>query len=162
MTNAVTPPLDPRAVSLLWALPDRTAELAAMHATLFEPPWSEKSIGALLDHPAVLAMTAETGKPRELLGFIVVQHAADEAEILTLGVAKGWQRRGVAQMLIEGMLRAVAKAGAGHLFLEVAADNEAAIALYRKMKFNEIGRRSAYYSRPNGPPVDALMLARSV
>lgn len=162
MTNAVTPPLDPRSVSLLWALPERAAELAAMHATLFDPAWSEKSVKALLDHPAVLAMTAETGKPRELLGFIVAQHAADEAEILTLGVAKEWQQRGVAQLLVEGILRAIGKVGSSRLFLEVASDNEAALALYRKLKFAEIGRRPGYYSRSGSAAVDALMLARSV
>lgn len=162
MTNAVTPPFDPRTVSLLWALPERAPELAAMHATLFDPPWGTASIKALLDHPAVLAMTAEAGKPREPLGFIIAQHAADEAEILSIGVAKNWQRRGIAKMLVEGILRAIAKAGSTRLFLEVASDNEAAITLYRKLKFTEIGRRPGYYARSSGPAVDALMLARGV
>ena len=52
------------------------------------------------------------------------QLAADEAEILTIGVAKGWQKKGIGVRLVEGLARAVKRAEAKKLFLEVATDNE--------------------------------------
>jgi ribosomal-protein-alanine N-acetyltransferase len=35
-----------------------------------------------------------------------------------------------------------------HLFLEVRESNEAALKLYRKLGFGEIGRREKYYENP--------------
>ena len=48
------------------------------------------------------------------------------------------------------------------MFLEVAADNPAAIALYRKQGFAEIGRREGYFARANGQPATALVMARNL
>ena len=44
----------------------------------------------------------------------------------------------------------------------MAADNAAAIALYRSAGFEPVGRRAAYYARPDGPAVDALVLRRTL
>ncbi|MDP3371055.1 MAG: ribosomal-protein-alanine acetyltransferase, partial [Brevundimonas sp.] len=49
--------------------------------------------------------------------------------------------------------------GATRLFLEVAEDNMAALALYAGAGFVEAGRRPGYYARPHGRPRDALVLA---
>ena len=48
---------------------------------------------------------------------------------------------------------------AARLFLEVAADNAAALALYRTAGMAETGRRADYYRRPGGA-VDALVLSK--
>jgi ribosomal-protein-alanine N-acetyltransferase len=50
--------------------------------------------------------------------------------------------------------------GATESFLEVADDNEAAIALYAKCGYSESGRRKNYYSPPKGPKLDALILRK--
>jgi ribosomal-protein-alanine N-acetyltransferase len=44
------------------------------------------------------------------------------------------------------------------MFLEVAAENEAALALYSTLGFSPAGRRVKYYGRPDGPAVDAVIL----
>jgi ribosomal-protein-alanine N-acetyltransferase len=49
--------------------------------------------------------------------------------------------------------------GATRLFLEVADDNAAALALYARAGFSEAGRRPGYYARPDGGRQDALILA---
>jgi ribosomal-protein-alanine N-acetyltransferase len=46
--------------------------------------------------------------------------------------------------------------------LEVAADNGAALRLYRRTNFTQAGRRKGYYARPGGEKVDALVLARAL
>jgi ribosomal-protein-alanine N-acetyltransferase len=51
--------------------------------------------------------------------------------------------------------------GARALFLEVARDNDAGLALYRAAAFAEVGIRRAYYSRPTGA-MDALVLRRDL
>ena len=48
------------------------------------------------------------------------------------------------------------------MFLEVAEDNQPALALYRRAGFVANGRRQRYYRRGNGGWVDALMLRANV
>lgn len=158
MTNAA--PLDPKYISLLWASPDQAGEIAQLHAQLFSPEWSEESIRGLLDHPASTAFLAVVaGQPPTTVGFVMAQLAADEAEILSIGVDPAWQRKGVGRRLVEGVARAVRRAEASTLFLEVAADNDAAMELYRRAGFMGTGLRRGYYERPGAPPVDAVTLA---
>jgi ribosomal-protein-alanine N-acetyltransferase len=74
-------------------------------------------------------------------------------------VAPEWQRRGIARHMVEGLVRAAERAGVRRLYLEVAADNAAALRLYKGLGFAAAGRRKAYYRRPGGTPVDAIVLA---
>jgi [ribosomal protein S18]-alanine N-acetyltransferase len=157
MTAAAS--LDPKYVSLLWAGPEQAGEVAALHAQLFDPPWSEDSIRQLLDHPASTAFLAVIGNPKVPVGFVMAQLAADEAEILSIGVAKDWQRKGLAVRLMEGLMRAAKRAEAKRLFLDVAADNESARGLYDRLGFLGTGLRRGYYARPDGTSADALTLA---
>ena len=155
MTNAI----DYRHVSTLWAGQEHAAELAGLHAGLFEQAWDTASFLNLLTHPGSTAFLARIGTPPETAGFIVGQLAADEAEILTLGVRKDRQRHGIGRRLVEALARAAKKAEAGKLFLEVGASNAAALALYKGLGFQEVGRRKNYYERTGAPPEDALTLA---
>lgn len=157
MTN-VTPFRNVKHISLLWAAPERAGEVAALHSRLFAEGWSEASIKSLLEHPASTSLIAVAGDPKTIKGFVVAQLAADEAEILSIGVAPDWQRAGLGVRLIEGLIRASRRGEAQKIFLEVAEDNAAARALYAKLGFQEIGRRKGYYKRPSGA-VDALTLA---
>ena len=160
----MTPPpkLDPKLVSLLWAGPDRAAEVASMHARLFQPPWDPTGIAKLLEHPASTAFVAQVGAPKITVGFIMGQVMAAEAEILTLGVAPELQQRGIGRMLVEGFKRAARRAESKRMFLEVAADNAAAMALYTRLGFAEQRRRKAYYAREGGAAVDAIVLQGEV
>jgi ribosomal-protein-alanine N-acetyltransferase len=157
MTAAAS--LDPKYVSLLWAGPEQAADVAALHAQLFNPPWSEDSIRTLLDHPASTAFLAVIGNPKVPVGFVLAQLAADEAEILSIGVAKEWQRKGLGVRLMEGLMRAAKRAEAKRLFLDVAADDEGARGLYHRLGFLGTGLRRGYYTRPDGSTADALTLA---
>jgi len=155
----VTKPSAAEHVSILWAGVDSAEELARLHAPLFSPAWDAASFRLLLDHPGSTAFIARAGEPLATAGFILGRLIADEAEILTLGVCGNWQRRGIGQRLIEALGRAAGKAEARRLYLEVAASNTAALRLYKKLGFAEIGRRKGYYERPGNPPEDAVNLA---
>lgn len=159
MTSNVTPFRNIKHVSMLWAAPERSAEIAALHKRLFYPAWDEAAVNSLLEHPASTSLVAVAGDPKNIAGFIIGQLAAEEAEILSIGVAPDWQRAGLGKMLVEGLIRAARRGEAKRLFLEVAADNAGALRLYRSLKFTETGRRKAYYERASGPSVDALTFA---
>ncbi len=150
---------DTRYVSVLWANIEHAEALAACHATLFDKPWDKAAFEALLSNPVSTSLFARQGHPLETVGFIVGQLVTDEAEVLSIGVAKDWQRNGIGRKLIESFARAAKRAEAKRMFLDVAADNIPALVLYSRMGFKEIGQRKAYYERPGQPNVDALTLA---
>ncbi len=154
----MTQKIDINRVSLLWASPEHAAEIAGCHASLFAEAWDGPSVERLLESPASTSFVARFGNPQQTLGFIVAQLAADEAEILSLGVAKEFQRNGIARKLIDALARAAKRAEAKRVFLEVADDNIPALVLYSRVGFKEAGRRKAYYQRGNGATADALVL----
>jgi ribosomal-protein-alanine N-acetyltransferase len=87
-------------------------------------------------------------------GLVLARVAAEEAEILTLGVVPRAQRRGLGGALLRAAMVRAAGLGARAMFLEVAEGNAPARALYTAHAFSKVGRRRRYY--PNGG--DALVL----
>jgi len=137
---------------------DATA-MAKAHASGFETPWPPEAFIELLASPGVFALAAVD---RDLVGLILMRAIAGEAEVLTLAVEPPHRRRGVATTLLQaGLTQAVAR-GAQEAFLEVAADNPGALALYRAAGFESAGHRAGYYHRTAGPAVDALVLRRTL
>jgi [ribosomal protein S18]-alanine N-acetyltransferase len=134
--------------------------LAEAHARSFDHPWSAAEIAALLVSPGVFALTARAGNT--VGGFILARAIAGEAEVLTLAVDPVLRRRGIARALVEAAIAAAEVAGAEAVFLEVAADNPAAIALYQAAGFEAAGRRRGYYPRPGDAAIDALVLRRAI
>jgi ribosomal-protein-alanine N-acetyltransferase len=94
-----------------------------------------------------------------VLGYLVARHAADEAEILNVGVAPGSRRQGVGRTLVAAALERLAGLGARQVYLEVRESNVAARALYRRFAFSEVSRRADYYRRP---VEDAVVLRAAI
>ncbi|WP_135449599.1 MULTISPECIES: ribosomal protein S18-alanine N-acetyltransferase [Tabrizicola] len=130
--------------------------LAALHARCFTTPrpWGEAEFAAFLNDP--LAFLLVEGDA----GFLLGRAVAGEAELLTLAVAPEARRRGLGQRLVSRFLYQARLRGAETAFLEVAADNDPARALYARAGFTEAGRRRSYYHAPDGVAVDALVLRR--
>jgi len=131
--------------------------LAMLHAQAFTtpPPWSAAAFAATLARPECFVLS-EPG------GFLLASVAAGEAEVLTLAVAPLARRHGVARRLVAGFLAVAAARGAQVALLEVAADNRAALALYRGAGFAEVGRRHGYYRTPEGQAIDAVVMTRAL
>lgn len=136
------------------------ALFAALHAKAFGRGWSEAEFEQLLIEPRVIADRASLG--RELAGFIISRQAADEAEILSVAIARGWRKRGLAGRLLTLHLRRLAGLGVGRVFLEVDEGNAAALRLYRRAGFREVGRREGYYGNGEAIRAAALVLRRDL
>lgn len=155
-------PHDPAALlSILWATPDHANRIAQLHGQLFAEPWTEATIRDLCKDDAVSVLIATDRKPDQIVGFIMTRIMADEGEVLSLGVAKPYQRFGVGKRLLDAVLRVMARAEVAKLYLEVAADNNAALALYKGRGFDQTGVRKGYYQRSGSTPCDALVLSRA-
>ncbi|RMD78948.1 MAG: GNAT family N-acetyltransferase, partial [Gammaproteobacteria bacterium] len=68
------------------------------------------------------------------------------------------RRRGHGGYLLRRLIQIAGRLGARTLFLEVRPSNAAALALYRRLGFEEVGRRRGYYPAMEGRE-DALVLA---
>ena len=132
------------------------AALAATHAAAFvtDRPWSSDEFADLLRNGAKLTGDAAC--------FVLGRVIADEAEILTVATHPDHQRKGLARQRLSQFHHDVSAAGAGTVFLEVAADNTAAIALYQGAGYVKVGQRPRYYARNDCAAVDALVLRRTM
>ena len=128
--------------------------MAQLHARAFAPErgWQASEFANLIASKFVTAFV----KPH---GFALTRQIADEAELLTLAVDPEHHRKGIASDLMRDWLVSL---GEGTAFLEVAADNGPAQALYAKHGFAPVGRRKAYYARPGAPSVDAVLMQLAV
>ena len=140
--------------------------LSHLHTACFEDAWSPQSMGEVLRSPGTFALLAliddtsgECDDPFPV-GFAIGRVAADEAELLSLGVADAFRRRGFSRTLLAAVMRRAAAQGARQVFLEVAEDNRAARALYANAGFSAVGRRLGYYLRRDGTSMSALTLRR--
>lgn len=130
--------------------------LAATHARAFAGQgrgWSAAEFAALLDSPHVFA----AGDAR---AFALGRVIADEAELLTLATDPAHRRAGLARAALTAFEAEARTRGAARGFLEVAADNAAARALYAAARWRDCARRPAYYPRAGGPAADALILEK--
>lgn len=134
--------------------------LSGLHSKSFEDGWSVEAIESMLQTPGTLALLAH--RDRQPVGFIMQRAIAGEAEILTLAVHPRHRRRGVAMQLMTSGRTYLASLQTTALFLEVAADNTAALTLYERQGFERAGVRRGYYQRGTSPAVDALIMRRPI
>ncbi len=133
---------------------------AELERTLFptDDPWSLSVFRSELraGHHYFGAYTAD-GRLIGYAGLSVVGRPPDaETNVHTIGVDPAWQGRGVGTSLLRTLL-AIADDLAAPVFLEVRADNEAAIGMYEKYGFVRLGLRRRYYQPSNA---DAYTMGR--
>ena len=121
--------------------------------------WSRASYLAELADKRNRYYLAAEGPDGELLGWAGVLVVADAAEIMTVGVVPGARRAGTARRMLDMLLAESIRRGAIEVFLEVRADNKAALELYRTAGFDEIGIRRGYYA---GGTVDAVTMRKAL
>ena len=147
--------------------------IAAVHADSFTgvlagQVWDATAVAEILAMPGAYGLLAVPGGPLPQTancapaGFLLGCNTAESGEILSLGTARAWRRRGIARILLKAAIARAAAAGVSRLLLEVAEDNDAARALYAAAGFTGIARRPAYYRRPDAPAAGALVLARDL
>ena len=132
------------------ATPSHALVLAVIHASAFPPreAWGADAIALQLALPGAFGLIDDRG------GMLLGRIAGDEVEVLTLAVTPSVRRQGIATALLRAARAHVTACGANAMFLEVAIGNAAALALYRREGFVEVGRRRRYYADSS----DALVL----
>ena len=89
-------------------------------------------------------------------GYAGFWYDGDDAEIMTIGVGRRFQRQGIAASLMEALIARAREQGAKRMLLEVRVDNTPALALYERFGFAKMGLRKRYY-QPEG--IDAYTMS---
>jgi [ribosomal protein S18]-alanine N-acetyltransferase len=120
-------------------------DVAKIHAAGFERGWTDGEIQQLLARNGTFGKIARPVGKKSVAGFLLYTLAAGEGEILTIATAPQWRRHGIGEMLLKAALNHLSIERAEALFLEVGENNTAALALYHKHGFQEVGKRRNYY-----------------
>lgn len=156
----------PTAVSIRTVGPFDLGRLSRLHKSCFEEAWSRSDLAHLLAMPGgfgLIARLYEGGLVSGFdamrgVGFSLCRVVRDESELLSIGVAPAWRRRGVAASLLRASMERCRAIGAVQMFLEVAVDNPGAQRLYEEHGFERVGVRPDYYHRPSGERVAAYTM----
>lgn len=118
-------------------------EIVAIDVDLFGPEaWSRETHSDELGNPFRAYLTVvDRGKVIGWGGVIL----APVSDLLTIGIARTHQKRGIGARLLDDLLAAAIEGGAEEIFLEVRADDDGAQRLYSRAGFEAIAVRPNYY-----------------
>ncbi|WP_408003468.1 ribosomal protein S18-alanine N-acetyltransferase [Pseudothauera nasutitermitis] len=126
----------------------------ATEADLHAYPWSRGNfIDSLSAGQAVWVQRMDGQRS----GYAVLLNVLDETHLLTLGIHRAMQGRGLGAALLDFLTGNARAGGSTQFFLEVRPSNQSAFALYRRTGFEQIGRRKGYYPAPGGRE-DAIVM----
>lgn len=95
----------------------------------------------------------------QAVGYAGLSVTGGTADVMTIGVPPVAQGRGIARVLLDGLLAIATAAGVDAVLLEVREDNAPARRLYERSGFQQISVRRRYYQPGD---VDALVLRRHI
>lgn len=81
----------------------------------------------------------------KIIGFAGIKIVLDEADIMNIAINKNFRGQGFAFKLLSYIIEKCQNNNIKKINLEVNEKNIPAINLYKKLQFNEIGRRKNYY-----------------
>jgi ribosomal-protein-alanine N-acetyltransferase len=133
---------------------DDVEQVVAIDQISFSLPWPKSSFHfELTDNPASRCWVAELdGK---VAAMLVAWFIVDEIHIATIATHPDFRKQGIGEKLLSHALQAAKAEGAITSFLEVRESNDAALKMYHKFGYMEVGRREGYY-KDNGE--DAILM----
>ena len=118
----------------------------------FDNFWNINILKSELNNNNSLYFVAKEEK--EIVGFVGVLINVDFTEITNIVVKKDFRKLGIGKMLLEKIIEETKKINKEMICLEVNENNISAINLYKKYRFEEVGRRKKYYDQKD----DAILM----
>jgi [ribosomal protein S18]-alanine N-acetyltransferase len=142
-------------------LSDDLDQVCAIEKTVYPFPWSAGNFKDSLVS-GYDAWVVREPNTNNVIAYAVVMWIPDEAHLLNISVALNHQGIGLGSALLEWLALDAKKKKAASVMLEVRPSNLAAVRLYKKLGFVQIGIRKGYYPNGNLPREDALVLSKSL
>lgn len=136
----------------------------------FDPIWGEAWTRSQVLTSLLLPTTAYgiadfsgaiTPLRESVSGFFIMQFAADEAEILLIGVHPHRRRQSIGNKLLVTACDIARDKDCRSVFLEVRENNNA-IEFYKKFGFEQVGTRVNYYKTKDGSSINAITMKLSL
>jgi len=121
-------------------------EVVAIEEAAFPVPWTFRNfLHEIEENPFAcnLVVRSAAGKVEAYACAWIVD---DEVRINNIAVRHGARGRGYGEALLRRLMDLAGRQGCGRATLEVRPSNLAALALYRKLGFQVVGRLKGYYS----------------
>ena len=117
-------------------------------------PWTRGNFTDALKSDCICKVYETDG---EMLGYVVLMPAVDEAQLLDMSITAAHQRKGLGRKLMEEVMKIARGMNMRRVLLEVRPSNMAALGLYRVAGFSQIGLWRGYYPKDNGRE-DAIVM----
>lgn len=170
--------MSPQASTELSFMPMQLTDLdavLAIESVSHIHPWSRGNFSdslaaahwAYCIRPALNPAEAKPGSfldPQVLWAYCILYPAVDELHLLNITVSPKLRKLGLGTRMMEAIEGVAVQQKMPRIILEVRPTNESAFALYRKLGYEQIGLRKAYYpaNPETGVREDALVMAKSI
>ena len=123
----------------------------------YPTPWSRAMFAGELVKPSSICLGAFEAERNRLVGYLIVARYVDAWHVMNIAVHPGYQRRGIASLLLGRLFQRTEDDARRGYTLEVRVSNAGAIELYEKLGFRARGVRRGYYTDNHE---DALIMWR--
>lgn len=131
-------------------------EVLAIELASFRTPWKREHFESELTGRHSFPFVAELGG--RVVGYVCLMSLFEEAQILDIAVSPEERGRGIARLLMEHACSVARECHAEVLSLEVRTSSAAAIGLYRRTGFRQVGTRPNYYEATE----DAILMEKNL
>ena len=132
-------------IEIALAKKEHLSLIASLERATFSSPWSEKSLEFFLEELNFCVVLLNDGK---LASYCTVSTVLDEAQIINVATDIRLKRLGFAESVLKAAFDECVRRSITSISLEVRESNESAIALYKKLGFEVLGKRKNFYTEP--------------
>lgn len=123
------------------------SDVVAIETAAFSTPWRADTFEGLVGRDGLVLLVMED--PEEgILGYAVLWCILDQGELANIAIHPELRGRGLGARLLGTVVETCRERGVTSLYLEVRDSNAAALTLYERFGFREVGRRRGYYRDP--------------
>ena len=157
--NAILKPIAFPEVQFQALTADWLDHVLQIENTVYPHPWSRANFEDSIQ--TGYQMQVLTSTDSDILGYFIAMKGFEEVHLLNITVAEPNQRQGWAKLMLDALAVWSRGQGAAWLWLEVRANNERALQVYKAQGFKLISVRQDYY--PKGPKAngreDAIVMS---
>jgi ribosomal-protein-alanine N-acetyltransferase len=121
--------------------------VAAIESEAFSSPWSRQTFLDLISRPNLELLVMEHGS-LGIVGYAVLWCILEQGELANLAIVPHLRGQGLGTRLLAHTLEIAKGRGVEVVYLEVRESNAAALALYTRFGFTQVGLRRGYYDHP--------------
>lgn len=132
-------------------------QVAGLEKICFSDPWSKETFMEELELKLAIPLVVKLED--KVVGYTCLWHLDDQLEVANFAVSPDHRKKGVGEELMKKILIEAKGRGCKSIVLSVRESNQAAVNLYTKFGFVEVGKRKKYYRLPTE---DALTMVKTL